>query len=93
MNGNTPEGHRQQIENVQAIAAANGRRVKFGVNAFIIVRDTEEEAQAVLEAIVDQADPEAVNAFGGAVKEAGQGESRGPRHVVELQLQGSRPIQ
>jgi FMNH2-dependent dimethyl sulfone monooxygenase len=77
MIGNTPEGHRQQIENVQAIAAANGRRMKFGVDAFIIVRDTEEEAQAVLEAIVDQADPEAVNAFGGAVKKAGQASPEG----------------
>jgi FMNH2-dependent dimethyl sulfone monooxygenase len=77
MNGNTPEGHRKQIENVQAIAAANGRRVRFGVNAFIIARETEEEAQAVLNAIVDQADPEAVNAFGGAVKEAGQASPEG----------------
>jgi FMNH2-dependent dimethyl sulfone monooxygenase len=77
MNGNTPEGHRKQIETVQAIAAANGRRVRFGVNAFIIARETEEEAQAVLSAIVDQADPEAVNAFGGAVKEAGQASPEG----------------
>jgi dimethylsulfone monooxygenase len=77
MNGNTPEGHRKQIENVQAIAAANSRHVKFGVNAFIIARETEEEAQAVLASIIDQADPEAVNAFGGAVKEAGQASPEG----------------
>jgi FMNH2-dependent dimethyl sulfone monooxygenase len=77
MNGNTPEGHRAQIQNVQAIAAANDRRVKFGVNAFVIARETEAEAQAVLASIIDQADPEAVNAFGGAVKQAGQASPEG----------------
>ncbi|PWR25007.1 dimethylsulfone monooxygenase SfnG [Zavarzinia aquatilis] len=74
MNGNTPEGHKAQIDDVNAIAARNGRagQVKFGVNAFIIARDTEKEAKAELQAIIDQADAEAVNAFGGAVKQAGQ---------------------
>jgi dimethylsulfone monooxygenase len=77
MNGNTPEGHRAQIENVSRIAAENGRRVRFGVNAFIIARETEREAREQLEAIVDQADAEAVNAFGGAVKQAGQSSPEG----------------
>lgn len=77
MNGNTPEGHRSQIENVQKLAAARGRHVKFAVNSFVIARETEEEAKAVLESIIDQADPEAVKAFGGAVKEAGQASPEG----------------
>jgi FMNH2-dependent dimethyl sulfone monooxygenase len=77
MNGNTPEGHRAQIENVSRLAAENGRRVKFGVNAFIIARETEQKARDELEAIVAQADPEAVNAFGGAVKQAGQASPEG----------------
>jgi dimethylsulfone monooxygenase len=77
MNGNTPEGHRAQIENVSRLAAENGRRVRFGVNAFIIARETEREAREQLEAIVEQADAEAVNAFGGAVKQAGQASPEG----------------
>ncbi|GAB0118333.1 dimethylsulfone monooxygenase SfnG [Acidisoma sp. 7E03] len=77
MNGNTPEGHREQIQNVQRIAASHGRHVRFGVNAFVIARDTEEEAQAVLQSILDHADAEAVNAFGGAVKQAGQASPEG----------------
>jgi FMNH2-dependent dimethyl sulfone monooxygenase len=77
MNGNTPEGHAQQIRNVQAIAASHGRHVRFAVNSFVIARETEEEAHAVLASIIDEADPEAVNAFGGAVKEAGQASPEG----------------
>jgi FMNH2-dependent dimethyl sulfone monooxygenase len=74
MNGNTPEGHKAQIDEVNAIANGVGRRrkVRFGVNAFIIARETEQEARRELEAIIEQADPEAVNAFGEAVKQAGQ---------------------
>jgi len=77
MNGNTPQGHKEQIDDVSAIAARHGRRVKFGANAFIIARETEREARAELEAIIAQADPEAVNAFGGAVKQAGQASPEG----------------
>lgn len=56
-NGNTPEGHKAQIDDIQEKARANGHSVKIGVNAFVIVRDTEEEAQAVLKDIIDNADP------------------------------------
>jgi FMNH2-dependent dimethyl sulfone monooxygenase len=45
--------------------------VKFGLNAFILVRDTEAEAHAVLREIIAQADKEAVEGFGEAVKHAG----------------------
>jgi len=78
-NGNTPEGHKAQFDEVNAIAARNGRagKVKFGVNAFIIARETEREAKAELQAIIDHADAEAVNAFGGAVKQAGQASPEG----------------
>ena len=72
MNGNTPDGHKAQIDDVKSIAARHNRNVKFGVNAFIIARETEKEAQDELRRIIDQADTEAVNAFGGAVKQAGQ---------------------
>ncbi|MBP1932220.1 dimethylsulfone monooxygenase SfnG [Ammoniphilus resinae] len=72
MNGNTLEGFRTQIEEVRALAEKEGRTVKFAVNGFAIVRETEEEAVQVLRDIVSQADVEAVEGFRNAVKEAGQ---------------------
>jgi len=70
-NGNTLEGIQAQVEDIRAKAAANKHHVKIGVNAFVIARDTEEEARAVLKEIIDKANPEAVNAFGHEVKNAG----------------------
>lgn len=74
MNGNSLEGIREQIQEVSAKAARYGRRgqVKFAVNAFVICRDTEEEAVQVLRDIVSHADEEAVKGFGEAVKQAGR---------------------
>lgn len=71
MNGNTPEGVAEQVAQVGGYAAANGRRLRFGLNAFAVVRDTQEEALAVLDAIIDHADADKVNDFGASVKEAG----------------------
>lgn len=70
-NGNTVEGIKAQVDDIRAKAAANHHQVKIGVNAFVIARDTEEEAKAVLKEIIDKANPEAVNAFGHEVKNAG----------------------
>ncbi|GAA0302803.1 FMNH2-dependent dimethyl sulfone monooxygenase [Gracilibacillus halotolerans] len=72
MNGNTLEGFKKQIDDVKALAAKEGREVKFAVNGFAIVRDTEEEAVQLLRDIVSNADEEAVEGFRQAVKEAGQ---------------------
>ncbi len=76
-NGNTVEGIKAQIDDIRAKAAAEGRSVKIGVNAFVIARDTEEEARAVLNEIIEKADPEAVNAFGHEVKQAGKASPEG----------------
>jgi alkanesulfonate monooxygenase SsuD/methylene tetrahydromethanopterin reductase-like flavin-dependent oxidoreductase (luciferase family) len=38
------------------------------VKAFIIARETEDEARAILQEIIDKTDPEAVKAFGHEVK-------------------------
>ena len=70
-NGNTVEGIKAQVDDIRAKAAANHHQVKIGVNAFVIARDTEEEAKAVLAEIIAKANPEAVNAFGHEVKNAG----------------------
>lgn len=76
-NGNTVEGIKAQIDDIRAKAAENGHSVKIGINAFIIARDTEAEAQAVLNEIIEKADPEAVNAFGHEVKQAGKASPEG----------------
>lgn len=76
-NGNTVEGIKAQVEDLRQRAAKEGRSVKVGVNAFIIARDTEEEARAVLDEILAKADPEAVNAFGHEVKQAGKASPEG----------------
>jgi len=71
MNGNTLEGHKEQIDHVAKLAAANGRALRFGANAFVIARETEQEAWDELERIVQSADATAVSDFQEAVKEAG----------------------
>jgi len=76
-NGNTVEGIKAQVDDIRAKAAANGHSVKIGVNAFIIARDTEEQARAVLQEIIDKANPEAVQAFGHEVKHAGSASPEG----------------
>ena len=72
MNGASYEKASGQIEEVGGYAAANGRRVRFALNGFMVARDTESEARAVLADIIDQADREAVEGFGEAVRAAGQ---------------------
>jgi len=76
-NGNSVEGIKAQVDDLRAKAAANHHQVKVGVNAFIIARDTEEEARAVLAEIIAKADPEAVRAFGYEVKQAGAASPEG----------------
>ncbi len=81
MNGNSFEGVRSQIEEVsghaQAAGRTPGRDIRFGLNAFIVARESESEARAVVEEIVAKADREAVEGFGNAVKQAGQSSSDG----------------
>ncbi|MGO4532456.1 dimethylsulfone monooxygenase SfnG [Paenibacillus sp. 2TAF8] len=72
MNGNTIDGFRTQIEDVTERAASYNRKLRFGVNAFAIVRDTEEEAVEVLRQIIRYADPEAVEGFRSQVQFAGK---------------------
>ena len=76
-NGNTPVEIAKQVIDLHAKAAANGHSVKVGVNAFAVVRETEAEARAVVAEIIDKANPEAVNAFGHEVKNAGKASPEG----------------
>jgi dimethylsulfone monooxygenase len=71
LNGNSVEGVKEQIDEVRALAKAEGRSVKFGLNGFVIQRDTEREALEQLEAIIAKADPKIVQSFADQVKNAG----------------------
>ena len=76
-NGNTPENIRLQVDDIRAKADETGNRPRIGVNAFVIARDTEEEARAVLQEIIVGADPDAVKAFGHEAKNAGKSSPEG----------------
>lgn len=71
-NGNTPDEIAKQVNDIREKAAANNHKVKVGVNAFAVARETEAEARSVVQEIIDKAIPDAVNAFGAEVKNAGQ---------------------
>ena len=76
-NGNSVEEIKKQVDDIRAKAKANNHSVKIGVNAFAIARDSEAEARSVLNEIIAKADPEAVNAFGHEVKNAGKASPEG----------------
>jgi FMNH2-dependent dimethyl sulfone monooxygenase len=77
MNGNSPEGVAEQVAQVGGYAATNGRRVRFGLNGFAVVRDTEAEARQVVEDVVAHADVAKVEGFGEAVRQAGRSTADG----------------
>lgn len=70
-NGKDFDGFTEQYDDVTQIAAEHGRTVRFGLNAFAIVRDTEAEAREQLREIIAQADPESVEGFRRSVQQAG----------------------
>jgi FMNH2-dependent dimethyl sulfone monooxygenase len=76
-NGNSVEEIKKQVDDIRIKAKANGHAVKIGVNAFAIARQTEAEARQVLDEIIEKADPDAVNAFGHEVKNAGKASPEG----------------
>ena len=72
-NGKDFDGVVEQVGELRQIAADAGRTdgPRFGLNGFVIVRDTEKEAREQLREIVAKAHVEAVEGFGAAVKQAG----------------------
>ena len=61
----------EQIVEVRDHARSRGREVSFGLNGFIIARDTEKEAKETLREIIDKANRPAVDGFHAAVQQAG----------------------
>jgi len=72
-NGKDFDGVADQLADLRQVAAAAGREdgPKFGLNGFVIVRDTEKEARETLREIIAKAHVEAVEGFGAAVQQAG----------------------
>ncbi|QYN25296.1 dimethylsulfone monooxygenase SfnG [Amycolatopsis sp. DSM 110486] len=69
-NGKDYDGFTEQVEDVRAIA--NGRTVRFGLNGFVIARESAAEAEAVLREIIEKANRPAVEGFRSAVAQAGK---------------------
>ncbi|TIP96972.1 MAG: dimethyl sulfone monooxygenase SfnG [Mesorhizobium sp.] len=86
-NGNTPEEIRKQVDDIRAKAKANGHKVKIGVNAFAIARESEQEARAVLDEIIAKANPEAVQGFADQVKNAGKASPEGEGNWAKSSLE------
>lgn len=70
-NGTDLDGFTEQRDQVAHTAAAHGRRVRFGINGFAVVRDTVAEARAQVDNIIAHADTEAVRGFARQVRQAG----------------------
>ncbi|MEU8034714.1 LLM class flavin-dependent oxidoreductase, partial [Streptomyces sp. NPDC049099] len=71
-NGKDFDGVTEQIQDVRSSAIQAGRTApKFGLNGFLIARDTEAEARETLREIVAKADTQAVHGFRDAVQQAG----------------------
>jgi FMNH2-dependent dimethyl sulfone monooxygenase len=72
-NGKDLPGFDEQYAEVNAEAdrAGRGGAVRFGLNGFVVARDTEAEAKDTLEEIIAKANPEAVEGFRQAVQQAG----------------------
>jgi dimethylsulfone monooxygenase len=71
MNGDSIDGVARQIAAIRELAEPLGRKPRFGVNAFVIVRDSESAAAEVLAQILSQADERTVAAFRAHVQDAG----------------------
>ncbi|HET6291702.1 MAG TPA: dimethyl sulfone monooxygenase SfnG [Amycolatopsis sp.] len=74
-NGKDFDGFSEQVTEVRGYAAQNDHAVRFGLNGFVIARETESEAKAVLREIVEKANSDAVEGFRNAVKQAGSSTS------------------
>ncbi|GAA2034049.1 LLM class flavin-dependent oxidoreductase [Catenulispora yoronensis] len=60
--GEPPAAVGQRIERVRALAAEQGRTVRFGLRLHVITRDTAQQAWAEADRILDTLDPAAVRA-------------------------------
>ncbi|WP_326807324.1 LLM class flavin-dependent oxidoreductase [Streptomyces sp. NBC_01775] len=79
--GEPPAEVAEKIERVRALAAAEGRRPRFGIRLHTISRDTSEAAWAEAARLLDGFTPEAVAA---AQRGLGRSESEGQQRMLAL---------
>jgi dimethylsulfone monooxygenase len=91
MNGDDVEGAAAQVADVRAQAAEHGRDVRFALNAFVVLGDSDEAAAEQLERIISTANPEAVAAFAGHAR--GAGASTSDRIGMWAQSDAARLVQ
>ncbi|KQB87045.1 LLM class flavin-dependent oxidoreductase [Corynebacterium lowii] len=86
--GEPPEKVAEKIERVRAEAAAVGRaeELEYGIRLHVIARDTEEEAWAEAQRLLDQLDPHTVSAIQAGLARS---QSEGQRRMTELHSQGA----
>jgi FMNH2-dependent dimethyl sulfone monooxygenase len=70
-NGKDFDGFTEQYDDVTRVAAEHGRTVRFGLNGFAIIRDSEKEAREQLREIIAKADTASVEGFRKSVQQAG----------------------
>ncbi len=58
--GEPPEQVREKIDRVRKLAAQQGRTVSFGIRLHVIVRETEEEAWAAADSLIQYVDEETI---------------------------------
>jgi FMNH2-dependent dimethyl sulfone monooxygenase len=72
MNGDSVEGAARQIAEIRALAAPLGRTPRFGINAQVVLGETETEALYTFERIIAAANVDVVESFGRHARGAGQ---------------------
>ena len=86
-------GHRAGRRRPRPRARRRPARSRFGLNGFIIARDTEAEARETLREIVEKANRPAVEGFRAAVQQAGNSTAGQARHVGRLDVRRLGAVQ
>jgi alkanesulfonate monooxygenase len=79
--GEPPEQVAEKLDWIRGLAAAEGRKLRFGIRLHVITRDTEAEAWAVANTLLDHIDPAEV---AGAQKILSASESTGQERMRAL---------
>ncbi|MFF0576864.1 LLM class flavin-dependent oxidoreductase [Streptosporangium saharense] len=79
--GEPPDQVAEKIKWIRGLAEERGRTLRYGIRLHVITRDTEREAWAEAERLLDALDPEDIKA---ARKALGRSESVGQRRMLAL---------
>ena len=84
--GERPDAVREKVAWVRALAADEGRQVRFGLRVHVITRDTSDEAWAEADRLLAGIDPEAIERVQAGLRRS---ESEGQRRMLELTAVGT----